>query len=184
MEYLPTQETLNFWLTQYGGFALFGLLALEIIALPIPGEPLMILAGVLLFKGELSILPTLIAAYAGSISGISVSYILGRTTGTTLLKKYGSRFGLTEKKMERVHDWFAHFGKWTLFIGYFIPGLRHFTGICAGISSLEFRDFAIFAYAGAFIWVSTFLSIGYFFGNHWLSIFETVTAKLSCFITF
>lgn len=178
MEYLPTQETLNLWLAHYGGFALFGLLALEIIALPIPGEPLMVLTGVLIFQGELSILPTLTAGYAGAMVGISVSYLLGRTTGANLIHKYGSRFGLTESKMQKAHDWFARFGTWTLFVGYFIPGLRHFTGLCAGISTLEYRNFAIFAYAGAIIWVTTFLAIGYFFGDHWLSIFETVTTKL------
>src|SRR5690242_1895607 len=99
MEYLPTQETLYLWLSQYGGFALFGLLALEIIALPIPGEPLMVLTGVLLFQGELSLLSTLTAGYVGAMTGISISYWLGRTTGASLIKKYGSRFGLTESKM-------------------------------------------------------------------------------------
>jgi membrane protein DedA with SNARE-associated domain len=178
MEYLPTLETFNLWISQYGGIALFGLLALEIIALPIPGEPLMILTGVMLFKGELSLLPTLLAACAGSVVGISISYLIGCRAGLSLIKKYGSKVGLTEAKLQRAHDWFARFGKWTLFVGYFIPGLRHFTGLCAGISTLEFRDFAIFAYSGALIWVTTFLSVGYFFGNHWLSFFETLAATL------
>lgn len=179
MDFLPTEETLNLWLASYGGLTLFVLLALEIVALPIPGETLMLLAGVLLYKGELSIFPTLIAGYAGSICGINVSYLLGRTMGHSLVKKYGGRIGLSEQKMQKAHDWFARFGKWTLIIGYFIPGVRHFTGFCAGMSSLEFKDFALFAYSGAIIWVTLFLSIGYFFGDYWLSVFETVSVNVA-----
>jgi membrane protein DedA with SNARE-associated domain len=184
MEFLPSEETLNLWLANYGGLTLFGLLALEIIALPIPGETLMLLAGVLLCKGELSIVPTLLAGYAGSICGINISYALGRTMGTSLVKNYGSYIGLSEQRMHKAHDWFARFGKWALMIGYFIPGVRHFTGFTAGMSSFEFKDFAIFAYTGAIIWVTLFLSVGYFFGDYWLSIFETVSAKLTNTILF
>ncbi len=174
MDFLPGNETFSLWLVEYGSMALFFLLALEIIALPIPGEPLMVLTGVLLFNGDLSIVPTLIAAYSGACCGITVSYMLGRTAGTYLVTNYGPRIGITDARMQRVHGWFNRFGKWTLMIGYFVPGIRHFTGFTAGIASLDSQAFMLFAYMGAFIWVTTFLSLGYFFGDYWVLIFDRI----------
>ncbi|MBS0635087.1 MAG: DedA family protein [Verrucomicrobia bacterium] len=174
MDFIPDNETFSLWLLEYGPIVLFGLLALEIIALPIPGEPLMILTGVLMSNGDLSSIPTLLAGYAGAICGISVSYILGRTAGTYLVVSYGDRLGLTNVRLQKVHDWFNRFGTWTLMIGYFIPGLRHFTGFTAGMATLEYRPFMIFAWGGAIIWVTTFLSLGYFFGDYWMTFFDKI----------
>lgn len=169
-----TPDSLIIWLTQYGSFALFGLLALGIIALPIPDETLMTFAGVMISKGHLALIPTIIAAYAGSFFGITVSYMIGRTAGTYLVKQYGPRFGLTEEKNNQVHNWFARIGKWTLLVGYFIPGVRHLTGYVAGTTELPFRQFAIFAYTGAVLWSSLFLSLGYFSGPHLHSVMHFI----------
>ncbi len=51
--------------------------------------------------------------------------------------------------------------------GYFIPGVRHLTAYAAGMSDLEAPQFALFAYTGAVLWVSAFLSLGYFLGDRW-----------------
>lgn len=170
MDILPDMETFSLWLTHYGSFALFGLLALGIIALPVPEETLMVLAGILMFNGKLNIPSTIIAACSGSIFGITVSYLLGKSVGNYFLHRYGKWVGIKEKQINLVHEWFEKYGKWTLVIGYFIPGVRHLTGFSAGTTALEYKHFALFAYTGAVIWVSTFLSIGYFFGNYWLNI--------------
>jgi membrane protein DedA with SNARE-associated domain len=166
--FLP--QTLVLWLTQYGSFALFVLLALGIFALPIPDETLMVFAGALIAHGKLDAIPTLIAAFLGSCTGISISYVVGRTAGTFIIKKYGKWLHLTESKMQRVHNWFERVGRWALLIGYFIPGVRHVTGYAAGVTVLEYRHFALFSYGGALIWVCTFLSVGYFLGNKWTNI--------------
>jgi membrane protein DedA with SNARE-associated domain len=168
--YLPDLETMSHWLNQYGSITLFVLLALGIIALPVPEETLMVFAGILMKQGKLGFHSTILAAYAGSIMGITVSYILGKTVGNYLFHKYGSWIGITEKRLEQAHQWFEHYGKWTLVIGYFIPGIRHFTGFSAGTTGLEYHYFALFAYIGALLWVSTFLSIGYFFGHYWMDL--------------
>lgn len=170
MEFLPNSETFSLWLIEYGSFALFGLLALGIIALPVPEETLMIIAGVLMYNEKLNIPATILAALGGSILGITVSYVLGITFGTYFLQKFGKYVGLTEARFDAVHQWFERLGKWTLVIGYFIPGVRHLTGFAAGSSKLEYKYFALFGYFGALLWVSTFLSIGYFFGNYWLNV--------------
>ena len=167
-------EVISHWLLHYGSFSLFVLLVLGIIVLPIPEETLMVIAGVLMSQEKLAIHSTLFAVYLGSMCGITGSYLIGRTAGLYLIHKYGQWFGITDQKLQKIHDWFKHYGKWTLVVGYFIPGVRHFTGIIAGTSSLEFSHFAVFAYTGAILWVSTFLSIGYFFGGYWSELFENI----------
>ena len=174
MDCIPINEAWTNVLLNYGGIVLFVLLALGIVALPIPDETLLVLAGALMSQGSLFIPTTILAALAGSICGISLSYLIGRTGGSYLVHKYGSWFGITEKRLEVAHDWFRHYGKWTLTIGYFIPGIRHFTGITAGTSSLEYPLFALFAYSGAIIWVFTFLSLGYFFGGFCFTFLEKI----------
>lgn len=166
MELLSENSSLSLWLLQYGSFALFGLLAVGILALPVPEETLMVLAGALMSHGNLSITTTVLSAFLGSVCGISMSYFIGRTAGHYFLHKIGPWIGLTEKRLQKAHEWFERFGTWTLMIGYFIPGLRHFTGFSAGTTDLEFNRFALFAYTGAFLWVSVFLSFGYFFGDY------------------
>ncbi len=174
MEFLDQHEVLSHWLLHYGSFALFALLALGIIALPIPDETLLVFAGVLMYKGTFQIPSTLIACFAGSITGITFSYIIGRTVGKYVLRRFGGWVGITKDKIKAAHDWFDHLGRWALFFGYFIPGVRHITGIVAGSIALDYRHFALFSYSGAVIWASCFLSIGYFFGNYWIWALEWV----------
>jgi membrane protein DedA with SNARE-associated domain len=174
MEFLENHETLTYWLTQYGSFALFGLLALGIILLPIPDETLLILAGVFASKGKLLLLPTIIASFAGSMCGITVSFLLGAGFGKYLINHYGGWIGFTQSKRDMVYSWFKRYGKWTLVFGYFIPGVRHLTGVLAGMGKLEYPQFALFAYSGAAIWASTFLSLGYFLGDYWVQMIENL----------
>lgn len=169
---MDTSSTFFIWLAQYGSFALFGLLALGILALPVPEETLMVVAGSLMANGDLHFVPTVAAAYLGAITGISMSYGLGRIAGSYLIAKYGDRIG--RERIEQVHDWFERYGKWTLCFGYFVPGVRHFTGFVAGVTVLPYHEFALFAYTGAIAWVSTFLFGGYFVGKHVFTLFEVL----------
>ncbi len=173
MDFIPDYETLSLWLENYGSIALFFLLAAGIIALPVPEESLMVTAGVLIHEEILGLPQTLLSSYAGSMTGITLSYFIGRWAGHYALDKL-KYLGLGEKKVDLVHQWFARYGKWTLFFGYFVPGLRHFTGLATGMMDLSYRQFALFAYCGAFFWVSTFVTIGFYFGRYGLPLFEGI----------
>ena len=143
------------------------LLALGVIGLPIPDETLLALAGVLIGRGSLHPVTAAAAAIGGAITGITLSYGLGRFAGLPLLVRYGSRLHVDTEIIPRVGAWFDRAGKWLLVGGYFVPGVRHFTAIVAGASKLSVGTFMVFAYSGAILWVSSFLTIGYVVGDHW-----------------
>ncbi len=156
------------WVATYGYFAIFALLVLGIVGLPVPDEFLLTGCGYLIYRGDLHPVPTFASALAGSISGITCSYIIGRTLGWKFLhSRAGRLLHIPDRQIQRVHDWFNRIGHWALMIGYFVPGVRHFTAIVAGTSKLEYHGFAAFAYGGALLWVSTFLFLGYHFGSRW-----------------
>lgn len=160
-------ELVHHWITQYGYVAIFSLLVLGIVGLPVPDETLLTFAGYLVYQGRLQILPTFLAALLGSMCGISVSYLLGYTAGYHLIKKYGRWIHITPDRLNYAHEWFERLGKFALTFGYYIPGVRHLTAYVAGASKLEFPVFAAFGYGGAVLWTTTFIVLGYVLGERW-----------------
>lgn len=162
------------WITQYGYFAIFGLLVFGIVGLPVPDETLLTFTGYLIFRGNLSLPLAFAAAAVGSASGMTISYTLGRSFGLALVHRYGSYVHVTPERLARAHTWFARIGHWALTFGYFIPGVRHLTAYAAGMSEVEPHQFALFAYSGTVLWVSAFLSLGYFLGERWKDVEKNV----------
>jgi membrane protein DedA with SNARE-associated domain len=161
------RDTLFQWVTAHGYVGLFSLLVLGIVGLPVPDEWLLTLCGYFVFRQTFRFVPTVTAAFLGSSVGITISYVLGRSLGTFLLLKYGRFLRITQHEIDMVHSWFQRIGRWTLTIGYFIPGVRHLTAYVAGATELEIPTFLIFAYSGAMIWSVTFISLGYYLGEQW-----------------
>ena len=102
-----------------------------------PDETLLTFTGYLVYKGHLSLPLAFLSGFAGSVCGITISYILGRTFGLELIHRYGRYLRITEEHVEKAHAWFERVGHWGLTFGYFIPGVRHFTAYAAGMSDLE-----------------------------------------------
>jgi membrane protein DedA with SNARE-associated domain len=174
-------EMIAQWVSHYGYAAIFSLLVLGIVGLPVPDEWLLTFAGYLVYKNNLHLWPTFASALLGSMCGITISYGLGRSLGLFLIHHYGRLFRITPEDLNRVHVWFERFGTWTLLIGYFIPGVRHLTAVIAGTSKERYHLFAIYAYSGAFLWVTTFISLGYYFGDEWSQVLKQVQEHLSVF---
>ena len=155
------------WITEYGYLAIFVLLIFGIVGLPIPDETLLTFTGYLIYRGELSMPLAFAAAAAGSASGMTISYTLGRSFGLALLHRFGKHVHLTPERLARAHAWFERIGHWALTVGYFIPGVRHLTAYAAGMTEVAPHQFALFAYTGTVLWVTAFLSLGYFLGERW-----------------
>jgi membrane protein DedA with SNARE-associated domain len=166
------------WLGHYGYGGLFVLLVLGIVGLPIPDETLLVVCGYMVFRGKLHPVATYLSAVAGSWCGITLSYTIGRTAGAAFVHRFGKFFHLTDDRMEIAHRWFARIGHWALFVGYFIAGVRHFTAIVAGMSKLEFRSFAAYAWPGGALWAGVFVALGYLlgylFGERWQAMAELI----------
>ena len=160
----PVERELVMWLGRYGAPMLFVAQVFGIFGLPIPDELLLTVAGALVRKGLLRGSSIASAAIAGCLSGISLSYAVGRLVDVTVLH---ARFNRHQAAIDRAQAWFRRFGGWLLAFGYFIPGVRHVTAIVAGSSSLDYPAFALYAYPGGVLWCAVFLMLGYYAGDRW-----------------
>ncbi|ASS76271.1 hypothetical protein CIG75_15850 [Tumebacillus algifaecis] len=152
-------------LDQYGYVGLFGLLMLGIVGLPLPDETLLTFTGYQIAQGRMHFAGALLAAFLGSSLGITLSFLIGRLLGKSVVARFGRFLHLTEERLLRVEHYMERFGGLALFFGYFVPGVRHLTALSAGVGQMKFRIFAPFAYLGALFWTVTFLLIGQLFSN-------------------
>ena len=167
------------WIPEYGYPALFLLLMLGIVGLPIPDETLLTFSGYLIFKNELALMPTMVAAFLGSNCGITISYAIGRRLGMYFVRKLGRILRITPDDLDRVKAGYVRWGKYALLVGYFVPGVRHLVALVAGSSNLPLVIFIPFAYTGALIWSATFLGLGYGLGETWTHASATVHRGLA-----
>lgn len=158
------------FVTQYSYPGIFLGLALGILGLPIPDETLLAFSGYLVSQGKLSYHWVIVIAFFGTSCGVTLGYFLGKNFGYGFLEKYATYLRINLEHLHKAEKWYQRFGKYALPIAYFIPGVRHFTAIFAGISQMSFAQFALFAYGGGFVWTLTFISLGYFLGEKWQTV--------------
>ena len=161
-----TEQAIIRWVTDYGYFGIFFLLIFGILGLPVPDEWLLVLSGYLAFKNVLGFIPTVAVAAFGSAFGLTVSYVLGRTSGSFVIRRYGQWLSIDDEKILRTQHWFHNLGRWVLVVGPFVPGVRNLMGYIAGASRLRLHVFARFAYVGALISSVSFVTFGYAVGRH------------------
>lgn len=155
------------WISLYEYPAIFFLLLVGIVGLPVPDEILLMFVGFLVYTDKLQFSLAVASAYLGSLCGISVSYALGRWTGPLILSKLSRFFPVNPAIQARTQAWYRRKGKLALFFGYFVPGVRHLVAFAAGASRLPVPTFALFAYSGAAFWSVSFILIGYTLGEEW-----------------
>ncbi|MDQ0199472.1 DedA family protein [Neobacillus ginsengisoli] len=163
-------QQIDYLLGRFGYFGIILALIGGIIGLPIPDEVLLTYVGFNVYLGKMAYIPSLVSAYTGAIGGISLSYFLGIKLGLPFLKKYGPKLHINEAKINRTKNLFNKLGPFLLIIGYFIPGVRHITAYLAGINNYSYKKFALFAYIGALIWSSTFITLGNTLGDKWSNV--------------
>lgn len=174
-------QLLNHLIVHYGYLGIIMALVGGILGLPIPDEVLLTFVGYNIFQGKMAYLPAIFCAFAGACGGISLSYLLGLKLGLPFLQRFGPKFHMTAERVERTKTLFEKFGPFLLFIGYFIPGVRHLTAYLSGINSYSYRKFALFAYTGAFTWCFTFITLGKVLGENW-HIVATYLSRYSIYL--
>lgn len=166
----------------YGYIALYFSMALGIIGLPITDETILAFSGFLIFQKELNLVPVVLFSFLGSITGISVSYFIGKKLGKKFLYRDSSFIHLSKDKLNRMNNWIQRYGSWLFFFGYFIPGVRHLTALIAGTSQTSYKKFAAYALPGGFLWISVFISLGFYTGKEWEKINGNIQEKILTFL--
>jgi len=155
------------YIAQYSYWGIFVSLGVGILGLPIPDETLLAFIGFLVFQGKLNYSLSIVVAFIGTSCGITIGYFIGRISDKLFLKKYSENIHIKPEHFRSAEQFYRRYGKLALFIGYFIPGVRHLTAILAGISHIPYHIFALYAYAGGFLWTVLFINMGYSLGESW-----------------
>lgn len=151
-------------------FGIFFLMTLESMIFPIPSELVMPFAGFLISSGEMNFLYAVIFATLGSLIGSLLSYYIGIYGGKKFVSRYGKYFLLNKEHLEKTEKWFSKKGELTIFIGRFIPVVRHIISIPAGIGKMNLKKFILYTILGAGIWNSFLTYIGFVLGKNWEAI--------------
>lgn len=165
-------ETLLRLLSEHVYLILFVSLILEFVALPIPGETMMALAGVMGYNGHANYWLMIMSGSLGTIIGMQISYEVGRRLGTKAINKYGKYIGLTKPRMAQANKFFNKYGTVVIFVAYYLPGVRHILGYFSGISRIDAKKFHIYSTIGGIVWVVTFITMGYILGPAWQHVFN------------
>jgi membrane protein DedA with SNARE-associated domain len=165
------------WIHQYGGAAVFLILALESFGFPLPGESLLIVASVLAGRGDISYLTLFLSAWAGAVAGDSIGYLIGRKFGRALLLRHGGKVGLNAERLAKVEAVFTRYGPAAVGFARFFNVLRQLNGIVAGSMRMPWPRFLVFNALGGALWVLTWTVVGYYVGLHGADI-AALTHKL------
>ena len=164
--FLISTHTIDAWLESYGYVVVFGLVMLESVGVPVPGETALIAAA--LYAGsthKLDIWWVIAAAAAGAIIGDNIGFSIGRYGGAKLLLRYGHRIGLHEKRL-KIGIWlFRRHGGKVVFWGRFVSILRTWAAFLAGTNRMPWPSFLVFNAAGGIVWATLFGLLYYFFGS-------------------
>jgi len=151
---------LDYLLATYGYLAVFVFVGIESIGVPVPGETMLVTAAIYAgTTGRLSIFWVIVASAAGAIVGDNIGYLIGRTGGYRLLRRYGRYIRLEEDRLRLGQYLFHKHGPKVVFFGRFISVLRIFAAFLAGVNRMHWRLFLIFNAAGGIIW-STLYGVG------------------------
>lgn len=127
----------------WGYYAVFGLLAAEGFGLFfVPGETALIAAAVIAgATHQLSIIYVLLAGYLGALLGDNFAFLVGHTYGFGLLRRYGHKVRLNEKRLKFVQYLYLRYGAPIVFVGRFIMYLRSWESFLAGANAMKWRRF-------------------------------------------
>jgi len=129
-----------------------------------PGDSLLFMAGIFASQSYLSIGPLLIGCILAAIIGDSVGYWTGKKWGRRLFEKDASFF-FKKKRLTDAEEFYKKHGKYTIVLARFVPIIRTFAPIVAGIGKMQYLTFISYNIFGGVLWVSIVLSMGYFFGG-------------------
>jgi membrane-associated protein len=133
----------------------------------LPGDSLLFTAGVLCAKADSPLWPlpvVLVLVAAGAILGDQVGYVFGRRVGPALFRRPDSRL-FKQAHVEKAQKYFEEHGPKTIFLARFVPIVRTFAPIVAGVGRMEYKTFVTYNLVGGLLWAVGVTSLGYLLGE-------------------
>src|SRR6516165_6638110 len=162
-------------LQHYGLWAIFVLVLLEDFGIPVPGETVLIAGAVYAGSGRMNIVAVGLVGFIAAVLGDNIGYAIGRFGGHAVVLRWGKYVGMTAERLDKAQDFFNRHGGKIITVARFIEGLRQANGIIAGIIEMRWLKFVAFNALGAALWVGTWVTIGYFAGQHIATIYHYIT---------
>jgi membrane protein DedA with SNARE-associated domain len=153
-------------IASYGYWAVFVLVAVESLGIPLPGETALITAGI--YAGHthrLSPWLIFVVAAAGAIIGDNIGYWIGDKGGYRLALRYGPKIRLDERKLKIARYLFDTHGGKVVFFGRFVSVLRTYAAFLAGTSKMRWRRFFVANASGGILWAGIYTFTAYFAGH-------------------
>jgi len=152
---------------RYGYLVVFFGVMLEGTGVPLPGEFVLIAAGVLVHRGVLHFGDALLFSILGTVVGNQIGYWAGRFGGRPFVLRWGRYVFITPERLGHAEAFFARHGGSAILLSRFVVGLRVFGALVAGTSRMPWGKFALYNVLGGTVWATAAVSLGYFF---WASI--------------
>jgi membrane-associated protein len=130
----------------------------------LPGDSLLFTAGLLASEGHLSLTALAIGCPLAAIAGDQVGYAFGHRVGPALFRRPDSRF-FKRRHLERARDYFSRFGARTVILARFIPVVRTFTPVLAGVVEMPYRTFVSCNVIGGVLWGAGVVLAGWGLGQ-------------------
>ena len=158
---------LKTFITIIGYFGVFAIVFAEsglFFGFFLPGDSLLFTAGLLAAEGYFSLAGLIILSFVAAVLGDSVGYWFGRRTGPMLFTRDDTRF-FKKSHVEKSHAYYEKHGPKTIIIARFIPIVRTFAPILAGVSGMTYKKFFMYNVVGGLIWTVSMPTLGYFLGT-------------------
>jgi membrane protein DedA with SNARE-associated domain len=162
-------------LEHYGIWAILLLVLIEDFGIPVPGETVLIAGAIFAGSGQLNIVAVGVVGFCAAVVGDNIGYGIGRFGGRRIVDRWGKYVFLTPERLDKAERFFDRQGAKIITIARFIEGLRQANGIIAGITQMHWLRFIAYNALGAALWVGTWVSVGYFAGQHITAIYDGIT---------
>jgi membrane-associated protein len=130
----------------------------------LPGDSLLFTAGFFASQGYLPLWVLLIGTFIASVLGDNVGYFFGKKIGPKIFSKEESVF-FKKSHIEKAREFYEKHGKKTIILARFIPIVRTFAPIVAGVANMDYKTFFTYNLIGGFVWTWGVLWLGYIFGQ-------------------
>jgi membrane-associated protein len=130
----------------------------------LPGDSLLVTAGIFAAKGDLDLLTLNVSLSAAAIVGDTVGYRIGYTTGPKIFTRENSLL-FNRKHLISAKEFYDRYGGFTIAIARFIPMIRTFAPVVAGVGAMPYKRFIAYNVFGGIFWVMSTTLAGYFLGT-------------------